>query len=84
MYIPKSVNDVGAQAFWACESLLLDVSDNAYVEERAAEENWETGVIDTTFLYLIVILSITVVGTVLIVFVWHKIKHRREKKKQAE
>lgn len=81
LYIPASVTDFGEEAFVSCENLLLDVSDNLLAAEEAAKYNLETGTVDTTAVYLIVILAITVVGTVLIVFAWHHIRHRAEKKK---
>ena len=84
LYVPASVDDIGEQAFVSCENLLLDVSDNPYAAERAAAENWETGTVDTTAIYLIMVLSITVVGTVVIVFAWHHIRRRAEKKRKAE
>jgi len=82
LYIPASVEEIGQQAF--VPTVMLDVSDNPYAAERAAAENWETGTVDTTAIYLLVILSITVVGTVLIVFVWHHVRHKKEKKNKAE
>ncbi len=84
LYIPASVDDFGEEAFVSCENLMLDVSDNALAADEAAKYNLETGTVDTTAIYLLVILSITVVGTVLIVFVWHHFRHRAEKKNKAE
>lgn len=84
LYVPASVKDIGEQAFLSCENLMLDVSDNVYAADVAAAERIETGTIDTTMIYVIVILSITVVATVLIVFAWHHIRRRLEKKNKAE
>lgn len=84
LYIPASVKEIGQQAFDSCENLMLDISDNPEAAEMALAENWSTGAVDTTMIYLLVILSITVVGTVLIVFAWHHIRHRRDKKNKAE
>jgi len=84
LYIPASVSDFGEEAFVSCENLVLDVSDNVLAADEAAKYNLETGTVDTTAIYLIVILSITVVGTVLIVFVWHHVRHKAEKKNKAE
>ena len=84
VYIPASVDEIGGQAFWACENLLLDVSDNPYAAERALAENWETGTVDTTAIYLLIILSATVLGTILVVFVWHIVRNKAQKKKTNE
>lgn len=84
LYIPASVNEFGEEAFVSCEDLMLDVSDNLLAADEAAKYNLATGTVDTTAIYLIVILSITVVGTVLVVFVWHQVSHKVAKKNKAE
>ena len=82
--IPANVSDIGEQAFDSCESLLLDVSANEMAAELAVQQNWQTGTIDTTAIYIVVILSITVVGTVIVVFVWQLIRRKITKKTQDE
>lgn len=79
LHIPAAVHEIGEQAFESCGELLLDVSDNEYASDVAAQYNWATGTVDMTMVYVIVILAITVVAMVVIVYVWNHVKHKKKK-----
>lgn len=59
LYIPASVEKIGYDAFAACETLRLDVSDNPLAAEVAEEYHIETGKVNKTGVYFVLIAVIT-------------------------
>ncbi len=75
--VPSSVDYIGTYAFASCERLLLDVSENSIAADVAEQYKIETGKVDKTNVYLVIIALTSGAMLLAIWFVARAVKKKR-------
>lgn len=78
--IPESCAYIGTDAFMACESLVLDCSENEAAAAVAAQYGIATGFAETDDWVFLQAGLLTLAAVALLIFVWQIVKRKKNKK----